>query len=128
MSQDRNVSKFIDKSLKILESQITNNILLRWEKGTTMTIINGIIEAPKGGSIGDYPFSFKFLRIMHRIQREISRTKISNKITPSKLSTKATGYSAYMGTVESSTNYPDLYMTTEALDALSLSLEGMKNK
>ena len=128
MLQDRNVSKFIDKSLKILESQITNNILLRWEKGTTMTIINGIIEAPKGGSIGDYPFSFKFLRIMHRIHREISRTKISNKITPSKLSTKATGYSAYMGTVESSTNYPDLYMTTEALDALSLSLEGMKNK
>ena len=56
---------------------------------------------------------------MHRIHREISRTKISNKITPSKLSTKPTGYSAYMGTVESSTNYPDLYMTTQTLDAMA---------
>jgi len=65
---------------------------------------------------------------MHRLHREVSRAKISEQITPSKLISKPTGYSAYLGTVESSTNHPDMYMTTEALDALSFSLEGMKDK
>jgi hypothetical protein len=123
MSHDTNVTKLIEKSLNILEKQISNNILLRWEKGSLKSIIEGFLEAPKGGCIGNYPPSFKFLRTIHRLHREISRTKISDKITPSKLIAKPSGYSAYMGTVESSTNYPDLYMTTEALDAMSYSLQ-----
>ena len=54
--------------------------------------------------------------------------KISNHITPSKLISRPTGYSAYLGHVESSTNHPDLYMTSEALDALSTSLQIMSEK
>ena len=55
---------------------------------------------------------------MHRLYREVARSKISNQITPSNLISKPNGYSAYLGTVESSTNHPDMYMTTEALDAV----------
>ena len=122
LSHDANVTKLIEKSLNILGKQISNNILLRWEKGSLKSIIAGFLEAPKGGCIGNYPTSFKFLRTMHRLHREISRTRISDKITPSKLIAKPSGYSAYMGTVESSTNHPDLYMTTQALEALSSAL------
>lgn len=128
LSNDTNVSGLMKKSVDVLKEQIFHNILLRWEKGSSKSIIKGFFEAPKGGSIGNYPISFRFLRIMHRLYREVARSKISDKITPSKLITKPTGYSAYLGTVESSTNHPDMYMTTEALDALSFSLEGMKGK
>ena len=128
LSNDTNLSKLMEKSLNVLKNQIIDNILLRWEKGSLKSIITGFLEARKGGSIGNYPVSFKFLRIMHRLHREISRTKISNQITPSKLISRPTGYSAYLGTVESSTNHPDMYMTTEALDALSSSLERMNDK
>jgi len=128
LSYDTNLSKLMEKSLNVLKNQIIDNILLRWEKGSLKSIITGFLEARKGGSIGNYPILFKFLRIMHRLHREISRTKISNQITPSKLISRPTGYSAYLGTVESSTNHPDMYMTTEALDALSSSLERMNDK
>ena len=128
LSNDTNVSKLMKKSVSVLKEQIFQGILLRWEKGSSKSIIKGFLEAPKGGSIGKYPISFKFLRIMHRLHREVSRAKISEQITPSKLISKPTGYSAYLGTIESSTNHPDMYMTTEALDALSFSLEGMKDK
>ena len=128
LSYDTNLSKLMEKSLNVLKNQIIDNILLRWEKGSSKSIITGFLEARKGGSIGNYPVSFKFLRTMHRLHREISRTKISNQITPSKLISRPTGYSAYLGTVESSTNHPDMYMTTEALDALSSSLERMNDK
>ena len=116
------------KSMNVLKEQIFQDILLRWEKGGTKSVIKGFFEAPKGGLIGKYPISFTFLRTMHRLYREVARSRISDKITPSKIITKPTGYSAYLGTVESSTNHPDMYMTTEALDALSFSLEGMKKK
>ncbi len=128
LSNDTNLSKLMEKSLNVLKNQIIDNILLRWEKGSSKSIITGFLEARKGGSIGNYPITFKFLRTMHRLHREISRTKISNQITPSKLISRPTGYSAYLGTVESSTNHPDMYMTTEALDALSSSLERMNDK
>jgi len=128
LSYDTNLSKLMEKSLNVLKNQIIDNILLRWEKGSSKSIITGFLEARKGGSIGNYPITFKFLRTMHRLHREISRTKISNQITPSKLISRPTGYSAYLGTVESSTNHPDMYMTTEALDALSSSLERMNDK
>ena len=44
-------------------------------------------------------------------------------MTPSKITRVKTGYSAILSTVESSTNYPDLYMTTQALDTLAAILE-----
>jgi hypothetical protein len=127
-ANDTNASKLMKKSMNVLKQQIFQDILLRWEKGGTKSVIKGFFEAPKGGLIGKYPISFTFLRTMHRLYREVARSRISDKITPSKIITKPTGYSAYLGTVESSTNHPDMYMTTEALDALSFSLEGMKKK
>ena len=128
LANDTNASTLIKKSMNVLKKQMSQGILLRWEKGSIKSIIKGFLEAPKGGLIGNYPIVFTFLRIMHRLYREVARSKISDKITPSKLISKPSGYSAYLGTVESSTNHPDMYMTTEALDALSYSLEGMKNK
>ena len=128
LADDENANKLMKKSLNVLKEQIFQDILLRWEKGSIKSIIKGFLDAPKGGLIGNYPIGFTFLRTMHRLYREVARSKISDQITPSKLITKPTGYSAYLGTVESSTNHPDMYMTTEALDALSFSLEGMKNK
>ena len=128
LANDTNASKLMKKSVNVLKEQMFQGILLRWEKGSLKSIIRGFLEAPKGGLIGNYPIGFTFLRTMHRLYREVARSKISNQITPSKLISKPNGYSAYLGTVESSTNHPDMYMTTEALDALSFSLEGMKNK
>tara|TARA_B110000438_G_scaffold287290_1_gene319425 strand:- start:907 stop:2142 length:1236 start_codon:yes stop_codon:yes gene_type:complete len=128
LANDTNVSDLMEKSMNVLKEQIFQGILLRWEKGNIKSIIKGFFEAPKGGLIGRYPISFTFLRTMHRLYREVARSKISDQITPSKIITKPTGYSAYLGTVESSTNHPDMYMTTEALDALSLALEGMKKE
>jgi len=119
INKDKTTTMMISKSLDVIQRQIMDGILLRWEKGNTMSFMKGVLDAPSGGFIGDYPFSFKILRMLHRIQREASRGRVSNQIVTSKLATRSKGYSAFLGTVESSTNYPDLYMTTEALDALS---------
>ena len=128
LSDDTNAIKLMRESLNVLKEQIFDNILLRWEKGNSKSVIVGFFEATKGGSIGEYPLVFKLMRTLHRLHREISRMKISNHITPSKLISRPTGYSAYLGHVESSTNHPDLYMTSEALDALSTSLQIMSEK
>lgn len=117
---DNRAQRMIIKCIDILEKQIVNDILLRWEKGSFGSVLKGILDAPIGGFIGEYPLSFKILRSLHRIHREIARSEISENITASKLVNRtAGGYSSIMSTVESSTNYPDMYMTTEALEALS---------
>ena len=121
LSNNTNATKLMKESLSVLKEQIFDNILLRWEKGNSKSVIVGFFEAGKGGSIGEYPILFKLMRTLHRLHREISRTKVSSNLIPSKLISRPTGYSAYLGTVESSTNHPDLYMTSEALDALSVS-------
>ena len=128
LSDDTNATKLMRESLNVLKEQIFDNILLRWEKGNSKSVIVGFFEATKGGSIGEYPLVFKLMRTLHRLHREIARTKISSHLIPSKLISRPTGYSAYLGTVESSTNHPDLYMTSEALDALSTSLQIMDEK
>ena len=128
LSNNTNATKLMKESLSVLKEQIFDNILLRWEKGNSKSVIVGFFEAGKGGSIGEYPILFKLMRTLHRLHREISRTKVSSNLIPSKLISRPTGYSAYLGTVESSTNHPDLYMTSEALDALSTSLQIMNEK
>ena len=128
LSNNTNATKLMKESLNVLKEQIFDNILLRWEKGNSKSVIVGFFEAGKGGSIGEYPILFKLMRTLHRLHREISRTKVSSNLIPSKLISRPTGYSAYLGTVESSTNHPDLYMTSEALDALSTSLQIMNEK
>ena len=128
LSNNTNATKLMKESLSVLKEQIFDNILLRWEKGNSKSVIVGFFEAGKGGSIGEYPILFKFMRTLHSLHREISRTKVSSNLIPSKLISRPTGYSAYLGTVESSTNHPDLYMTSEALDALSTSLQIMNEK
>ena len=128
LSNNTNATKLMKESLSVLKEQIFDNILLRWEKGNSKSVIVGFFEAGKGGSIGEYPKLFKLMRTLHRLHREISRTKVSSNLIPSKLISRPTGYSAYLGTVESSTNHPDLYMTSEALDALSTSLQIMNEK
>ena len=128
LSNNTNATKLMKESLSVLKEQIFDNILLRWEKGNSKSVIVGFFEAGKGGSIGEYPILFKLMRTLHRLHREISRTKVSSNLIPSKLISRPTGYSAYLGTVESSTNHPDLYMTSEALEALSTSLQIMNEK
>ena len=128
LSNNTNATKLMKESLSVLKEQIFDNILLRWEKGNSKSVIVGFFEAGKGGSIGEYPILFKLMRTLHRLHREISRTKVSSNLIPSKLISRPTGYSAYLGTVESSTNHPDLYMTSAALDALSTSLQIMNEK
>jgi len=116
------------KSLTILENNMFNNILLRWEKSNFHSLMSGLLNALKGGFIGDYPFSYKILRSLHRIQREFARSKISPIMRVSKIASQARGYSAFLSTVESSTNYPDLYMMTEALESLSNAIEKQRLK
>ena len=110
-------------TIRILNQQYKKGILLRWEKSSVLKMIYGILFSLKGGTIGNYPINFKILRTLHRIHREISRLRVSSKMTPSKITRVKTGYSAILSTVESSTNYPDLYMTTQALDTLAAILE-----
>lgn len=110
-------------TIRILNQQYEKGILLRWEKSSSLKMIVGILFSIKGGSIGKYPINFKILRTLHRIHREISRLKENKKMIPSKITKVKTGYSAILSTVESSTNYPDLYMTTQALDAMASVIE-----
>ena len=109
----------ICNTVQILNNQYEKGILLRWEKSSIVKMIQGILFSVKGGSIGGYPVNFKILRTLHRIHREIARLKENEKMIPSKITKVKTGYSAILSTVESSTNYPDLYMTTQALDAMA---------
>ena len=109
----------ICNTVQILNNQYEKGILLRWEKSSIVKMIQGILFSIKGGSIGGYPVNFKILRTLHRIHREIARLKENEKMIPSKITKVKTGYSAILSTVESSTNYPDLYMTTQTLDAMA---------
>ena len=62
LSNNTNATKLMKESLSVLKEQIFDNILLRWEKGNSKSVIVGFFEAGKGGSIGEYPILFKLMR------------------------------------------------------------------
>jgi len=108
-------------SLKQLKLN-TKDIVNRWEKNERNTFVNDLPITFRSASLGIYPFSYRICRLMYGIYRQYSRRRYSTvkKDTIFKIGTKALGLK--VSTIEPSTNYPDMFMTSQVLDCLSYSL------
>jgi len=123
---DHSFQNSIFNSLVKLKCSIYKGLLLRWEQGSWTTLPFDIFLCFRGGFIGNYPLTYKIYRSLQRIYREISRRRIipdmgNFEIKNSKLATLIKDR-AFISTVEPLFNYPDLYTTTQALEALSYTL------
>jgi hypothetical protein len=69
--------------------------------------------------IGDYPFTHKLFRFGYGLYRQFSRRNYGEKINTQlfRIIKRFTGVET--STVEPMNNFPDMFMTSEILDALS---------
>jgi len=106
-----------------LKSSIHNGLILRWESSSWESFLIDLLYSLKGGFIGDYPLKYSLFRSVQRIYREISRRRIPSYQGDLKLKNnllvKLVRDRAFVSTIEPLFNYPDLYTTSQALDALS---------
>ena len=122
------ISKFKKEYAKNSELCLLNiksnagSLVFRWEKESWLTFPLSTIDSLKTAKIGDYSRRYILFRFGYALYRQIARRRISERIDgrPFKIFTKILKLKT--STVESFTNHPDLFMSSEILDCLSYSL------
>ncbi len=115
---DKKYLKNAELCSNILENNIYG-IFLRWEKNPWLTFPSSIPITIKTSSIGDYPFTYKLFRFGYGLYRQIAIRRFSNQIDDKFFKNLTNILNIKSSTIESFSNYPDMFMTSEVLDCLS---------
>ena len=93
--------------------QNMNKLILRWEKDSWKTFPLSIPIVFKSAFIGDYPSKYKFFRVGYGLYRQIARRRSSALVDDKLFNSLTKILNVESSTVESFTNYPDMFMTSE---------------
>ncbi len=96
-----------------------NGLLPRWEKDSWKRIFHSIGTAGKVAKIGNFPFRERCFRFCYGTYREMARRRYSERINRTSFNLTSSVLMIKSSTVDPFTNYPDMFMTTEALDCIS---------
>lgn len=113
--------KYLEKAnlcLDMLKGNI-NDLVLRWEKDTWGTFPSAINDSLKTALLGNYPFKQRIFRFGYGIYRQTARRRFSYKINKKFFKNLSSMLNIESSTIEPLNNYPDLFMSSEALDCLS---------
>lgn len=110
-----------NKSLDILKAN-TQGIMLRWENDKWITFPSSILTTLSTAFLGDYPYNYKLFRLGYGFYRQMARRKISEEVDGKLFKNLIKLLNLKVSTVESFSNYPDMFMTSEVLDCLSYSV------
>lgn len=113
------------KSLDILEKN-TKGIMFRWEKDNWPSLLSSIPVSFNTAFIGDYPYKYKLFRLGYGFYRQVARRRHSNEPDEKVFKKLVSILNLNVSTVESFSNYPDMFMTSEVLDCLSYSIQKSK--
>ena len=113
--------KNVDKSLDVLENN-TCGLMLRWEKDNWLSYPSSIPTTFNTAFLGEYPNNYKLFRLAYGFYRQIARRRFSNELDDYLFKKLVSILNLDVSTIESFSNYPDMFMTSEVLDCLSYSL------
>ncbi|KUG21112.1 hypothetical protein ASZ90_009141 [hydrocarbon metagenome] len=99
----------------------TDGLLLRWESGGWREIVPSLHAAARTASIGEYPLRHRAFRFGYGMYRQVARRRRSRTADTRAFRLLCRALNIRASTVEPSKNFPDLFMTSEALDCLSRS-------
>ena len=109
--------------LDILEKNI-DGLAFRWEKQSWVSLPASISTTLKTAFIGDYPLNHRLFRFGYGMYRQIATRGFSdNPLDDRVFKTLVKLLGLNHSVIEASKNFHDLFMTSEILDCLSLSLE-----
>ena len=114
--------KNADKSFYELNKNI-NGLVLRWEKDNWRSYPSSIFTTFKTSFLGEYPYSYKLFRFGYGSYRQIARRRFSETSNDKLFKKLVNILNLNISTVESFSNHPDMFMTSEVLDCVSYSLE-----
>jgi hypothetical protein len=110
-----------DQCLAQLEKNL-DGLMRRWESGSWNDLVPSVYTAAKTASIGQYPLQHTAFRFGYGVYRQIARRRYAKTAESQLFQILCRIFGIRPSTVEPSTNYPDLFMTSEVLDCLSQSL------
>ena len=106
------------KCLKILNQNV-NDLMLRWERDGWITFPFSVITTLKTSKIGNFPVKQKIFRFGYGLYRQMARRRFSTNLEDKLFLDVSKLFKIKSSTIESFSNYPDLFMSSEALDCLS---------
>ena len=109
------------KCLNIL-NQNEKDLVLRWEKDRWITFPFSLITTIKTSKIGNFPIKQKLFRFGYGLYRQMARRRFSKYLDDKLFVDIAKILNIKTSTIEPFSNFPDLFMTSEALDCISYSL------
>ena len=113
--------KYIEKAnlcLDILKKNI-NKLVLRWERDTWLTVPFALPTTMKTAMIGNNPIKHTVLRFGYGLYRQMARRRFSMYLDDKLFLDITKLFKIKTTTIESFSNYPDLFMSSEVLDCLS---------
>ena len=110
------------KSLDILKDN-THGVILRWENDNWLSLPSSIPTSLSTAFLGDYPYNYKLFRLGYGCYRQVARRRFSEEVDEKMFKILVNILNLDVSTVESFSNYPDMFMTSEVLDCLSYSLQ-----
>jgi len=113
--------KYIENAYTCLNvlNQNIKDLVLRWEKDTWISFPFSFITSLKTSKIGNFPSKQKIFRFGYGFYRQMARRRFSNHLEDRLFLYITKLFKIKSSTIESFSNYPDLFISSEALDCLS---------
>lgn len=114
-------NKFLEsgyKSINVLQNNY-NSLFLRWERDNWKSFIPSIYTTFKTSNMGVFPIKQKLFRFGYGFYRQMARRRFSFDIDDKFFNEIVKTLKIKTSTIESFSNYPDLFMTSEIFDSLS---------
>lgn len=96
-----------------------NDLFLRWEKNLLITLPFEVPATLKTALIGKYSTKHNMFRFGYGMYRQMARRRYSTDVDDKLFKSLTKLFNVKTSTVESFSNYPDLFMTSEIMDCLS---------
>lgn len=116
---DKTFLDYAQNALEILKQNRRNGLFLRWEKANWLTLPFSFTESFSTSLIGKHTIRKILFRFGYASYRQISRRRIKHTIDTTLFTHLTNFLKMNPSTVEPFNNYPDLFMTSEILNALS---------
>lgn len=118
-------ARAIDGAARALDAN-RRGLLLRWDRASLASLPLGVGTAWRSARHGDYPLRHRAFRFGYGAWRQWARRRYSDKAEGRLFHALARLMGIKASTVEASRNFPDLFMTTEAVDCLAYALESRR--
>ncbi len=113
--------KYMVNGLKCLDVLYNNSkdLVFRWETDAWKTFPFSIYITIKTSKIGNFPIKQKLFRFGYGLYRQMARRRFSDHIDDTLFNELTKIFRIKPSTIESFSNYRDLFMSSEVLDCLS---------